>query len=213
LPDAVDGIDMGALEWFFDSPELDQWVRESGLLWLSGGPASGKTTVSFCLWDKLKQNETFATKEDIAVFFFSNLEHTKNQVAQILTAIIYQLLHSNRERLEFVIQNYPVGSLAFQTSLVSPSPSLLDYLWKILFVSITAVPTCPTTLIIDGFDELRTEVERRAFCNNLLRLQTEIATKGTRGFKTFITARPYNDIKKALTGVLTIERDKERQRE
>jgi hypothetical protein len=211
---AADELDMRGIEWFSESPEFNQWNHESGLLWLSGGPGSGKTTLSFYLWDSLKRNHKFATNEDIAVFFMKNRSAPiENQVAEILSAIVYQLLQSNQERLELVIQKCPVPKLARQPTPASPTPSLLDELWDILFISIMAIPTCPTTLIIDGLDQLGNEVARQTFCNNLLRLQIEIATKGIRGFKIFITARPYNDIKKALAGVLTVERDKERQRE
>lgn len=211
--EAANRIDIREFEWFFESPEFNQWGHESGMLWLSGIPGSGKTTLSFHLWDSLKRNQTFNTTEDIVAFFWSYRKApADNQAAQILSTIVNQLLHSNRKRLELVAQQCPVPKLSRQPTPVSPSQSFLDELWNILLVSVMVVPTCPVTIIIDGIDELRTEGTRQMFCKNLLLLHTELASKGIRGFKIFITARPYNDIKKVFTGVLNVERDKERQR-
>jgi Cdc6-like AAA superfamily ATPase len=214
---AADRIDSRDLDWFFESPEFNQWYsHDSEFLWLSGTPKSGKTLLSFCLWDRLKRNWTYTNTGDIVIFFCLPPSDSRatatDQTAQVLSTIVRQLLHSNQKRLELVVQQCPMPELLRQRISMSPSQLLLNELWKILSASVIAVPSHPVIIIIDGIDELRTEEARQIFLQNLLQLQSEVKSKGVRGFKIFITSKPFNDIRKTLTGVLNIEKDKERQR-
>ncbi|RYP49296.1 hypothetical protein DL768_004979 [Monosporascus sp. mg162] len=215
-PEAARHIDSRDLDWFFESPEFNQWnSRDFELLWLSGIPGSGKTTLSFYLWDHLKRNRTYTDTGDIVIFFCSTLfgirSTAESQIAQVLAKIISQLLHSDQKRLELVVQQCPMPELLRQRIPISPSQPFLNGLWKILSASVVAVPSRPVIIIIDGIEVLRSEEARQMFLQNLLQLKNEVKSKGVRGSKIFITSVPFHDIKKALTGVLNIEKDKERQ--
>ncbi|RYO97166.1 hypothetical protein DL765_011288 [Monosporascus sp. GIB2] len=213
-PEVAGRIDSQDLDWFFESPEFNQWnSHDSELLWLSGIPASGKTTLSFYLSDRLKRNRTYTNAGDIVISLCSPPSETRataeNQIAQVLGTIISQLLHSDRKRLELVVQQCPMPEQPRHPTPSSPPQPFLNELWKILSASVMAVPSRPVIIIIDGIDEVRTEEARQMFLQNLLQLNNEVKSKGVRGFKVFITSRPFDDIKKALNGVLNIEKDKE----
>lgn len=212
----ADHIDRQDHGWFWESPEFDQWHRgDSEFLWLSGKPKSGKTVVSFCLWDYLTRNHTSDTSEDIAIYFCApaHMRLTpERQITQILSMLVSQLLRSNEERLELVAKQCQLPVQPRQQASVSSSQSFLRNLWRILFTSVTALPRRPVIIIIDGIDTFLTERARQDFLKKLLELHTRVRTEHFSSFKILITSKPFDDINKELAGVPNIERGKEMQR-
>lgn len=212
----ADRLDSQDVAWFFESPEFSNWhCHDSQFLWLSGIPCSGKTLLSIGLWDRLRRNRTYNKREDIAIYFCPsvvNMNQTaESQIAQSLSTLILQLLRSDEERLELVVQQCPSSRLPDQHITFSPTQAVLDDLWKILSTSVVTLHTRQVILIIDGIDAIRTEMARQTLLRNLLQLRSEVLSTGFTGLKIFITSKPFEDIKQVLSAVPSIEKDKERQ--
>jgi hypothetical protein len=138
---------------------------------------------------------------------------TKSPIAHVLFTLIVQLLKADRERLETVAPKFPLHDLS--SPPISSSLHPLKHLWKFLFASIVAVPNRKSIIIIDALDEVpnnSTPEMRQNFLRNLLQLRADVSNTGV-DLKIFLTSRPYDDIKKELSSIPSIERDKERQGE
>lgn len=163
-------------------------------------------------------NRTYNSSEDVVIYCtVRRIASLKGmQVARLLSTLLSHLLPRNGERLELVADTCPLpdipdvqdGETPFQ-----PSQSLLNGLWKSFSALITTPPGCKVTMIIDAIDDIQLEEERQLFLRNLIQLRAEVMSRGVGSLKIFTTARPYNDIREALDGFLTINKDKERERE
>ncbi|KAI2621919.1 hypothetical protein GGS26DRAFT_255256 [Hypomontagnella submonticulosa] len=205
-------------DWFFESPEFEQWQSSgSAFLSLFGPPDSGKTFLSIHLQQRIVSNQTYNTNEDIAIYLslpVLDVEETPEiQTMRLLGTLISQLLRKDNGRLKLVFQRCPLPELSnfkdFPNLPLEQQP-LLNKLWETLSTSVTAVPSRQIILIIDGIDSLKTEQSRQIFLRNLIHLHRE-ASSIVAGFKILITSRPLDDIKKELVGLPSIDKDKERQ--
>lgn len=204
--------------WFFESPEFNQWTHNaSEILWLTGKPGDGKTVLAYCLRDHLSQGCTFNDPTDIAFSTCKSwsdnaAETALSSVARVLCTLVVQLLRINPERNKLVTRQYQQlleRPSSPRASLVSEAQ--LSASWKVLSACITLLPSQQTILIIDGVDGIEDEGTRRSFLRNLLSMHREVLARGVIDCKFFVTSRPYHDITEELRKFPNIERDKERQ--
>lgn len=202
--------------WFFESPEFNHWVEKfSEILWLSGKPGDGKTTLAFCIWDQLRQDRTYNTQRDIAFSICGLLQGGDTglcQIARILSTLIVQLTRGSSKRRELVTGQHRLLQSLSPPSSSSVSEPQIDDLWRLLSALIMALPSHQLIIIIDAVDEIRGEAARQKFLKNLLQLHKQVLAEG-RGidFKILVTSRSYDDITKELKALPSIERDTERQ--
>lgn len=101
----------GTFEWLFDNPDIGftNWLRQgSGIFWISGKPASGKSTLlKFAVsnpntYDLLRQNNP-RNRWITGDFFFTNRGKCEQKTVRgLLQRILYQLLSQCKELAPFV---------------------------------------------------------------------------------------------------------------
>ncbi|KAI9801835.1 MAG: hypothetical protein M1825_003208 [Sarcosagium campestre] len=107
LPDSQERFDQvedacdGTFEWLFEKPELGfvKWLRSGkGIFWISGKPASGKSTLlkyavsNSKTYEDLRQNNP-KNRWVCGNFFFTNRgKQTQKSIDGLLQRILYQLL-------------------------------------------------------------------------------------------------------------------------
>lgn len=101
----------GTFEWLFTKPEIGfaDWLQHgNGIFWISGKPASGKSTLlKYAVtnprtYDLLRQNNT-RNRWITADFFFSNRGKTKQKAIDgLLQRILFQLLSQSKELVHAV---------------------------------------------------------------------------------------------------------------
>jgi ankyrin repeat protein len=77
----------GTCDWVLEDPQYTSWVAHGGLLWIKGGPGTGKSTIMASLLDHVTANS------HIASFFFhrrgSDLQHMS---IGFLRSLLHQIL-------------------------------------------------------------------------------------------------------------------------
>jgi hypothetical protein len=85
-------------EWIEADPSYESWrsSTESQLLWVSGGPGKGKTTLSIFVAEKLEREVQCSARTLFLQYFCDNQNQKRNTVMAVLRGLIYQLLKAQK---------------------------------------------------------------------------------------------------------------------
>ncbi|KAI5888570.1 uncharacterized protein SCHCODRAFT_02587820 [Schizophyllum commune H4-8] len=174
----------GTCKWIFTHDTYRQWsTRESGMLWLSGIPGSGKSVMASSLIDALRQKRYPAL-----VYHYCDFgDPSSTSVVSILRSLFVQLLR-NAPPAWFDELN----SIANQVKSGEPPSSILEVYGYVQ----RAVPLYPEQLfIIDALDECQEPAE-------LIRFLVRLSELG--GVHVFVTSRNERAIYELLQDTPTI---------
>ena len=126
-----------------------EWVdvekHGSGILWLTGLPAVGKSVLSSFIVDYLQKGLSI---QNCHYFFFKSDHQAKRTISQMLRSIALQAAGSNGTFRERLIDLFDTGILSFRRQKVNT-------VWEIVFEGILLRQNFsgPVYWIIDGLDE------------------------------------------------------------
>lgn len=132
----------GTCEWIRSSKRFTSWLNgDSGLIWIIGGPAKGKTMLSIYLTQLLEHS----TK---AIYFFCSRKHpTRRTATAILRTLLWQILMLQPELTQLVSAH---SDTLERTDADLPAP---ESLWE-LFQTVIQSPVFEGIhCLIDGLDE------------------------------------------------------------
>lgn len=130
----------GTCAWIFRTAEFQAFhtgASTSNLLWIHGGPGTGKTFLSASIVEFLKQRSSLP----VAYFFCKNEDVDKKNAVSILRSWIYQLASQRIEALD-VIESFNRGA----------GVATEGNLWDLFPTIVHRLRCC--YLVVDGIDEL-----------------------------------------------------------
>ena len=135
----------GTCEWILSNQVLSAWFQQSkvsGVLWLYGLPASGKSTMSAYLINHLKQMRGFCQ-----FFFFRFGDQTKRSINALLRSLAFQIAEQ--------IPAFRLALLSMSNNGVRLEKTDARTIWQKLFVSVLFKLdfTKPLYWILDAIDE------------------------------------------------------------
>lgn len=179
--DSLLGMLDGSCEWLFSRPEYLSWSQftrtdeSSSLLWITGIPGAGKTTLAACAIQRLLH-------EHIVAYFYcdTNRADTREVVA-VLRTWSWQLLLQSDDGLEDVEKIYNTGA--------EPNRVNMEDCLGILLRKASA----RRILVLDGLDECDTG-ERAKICQSLALISSHA--------KILVFSRELNDLSIGLSKAL-----------
>lgn len=144
-----DHIMKGSCHWILRYSTFVNWkdVSKEGarLLWLTGLPAVGKSTLSSFIIDHLKKDSPGGY---CAFYFFKSEYQTKRKVSYMLSSIAFQMALSCKPFREALLQLYDTGRLSLDHRRSNG-------IWEVVYERIFLRQEFDTPLfwIIDGLDE------------------------------------------------------------
>lgn len=179
--------------WIFGTPAFSDWQipplvtgeTQPNVLWIHGGPGTGKTFLSASIVQFMKQR----APHPVAYFFCRHDDAVKNNLLSILRSWIVQLASQSLDALEVIKNSKAENEDATQSRL-----------WKIFLGILGSIPCC--YLIVDGFDECLdydpTARARRTGVMELFLKQLLKSTRPTRA-KLLLISRDQPAIRSGLT--------------
>lgn len=124
------------------------WLSSrSQLLWLSGGPGKGKTTLAIYLAEKLEEHSQNCL---VLEYYCSSQDEKRNTHFAVIRGLIYQLLRRFPDLFRHVLPSFEIQSNSLFTSS-------FEAIWNI-FVAMINDPILPAVYcILDGLDEISDE--------------------------------------------------------
>lgn len=219
LSNVKGNITEGTCSWILSTIEYTQWRQQGfgskNLLWICGGPGSGKTMLSIFLSKHLEDTaktydtaQSLLTQEQLVLYFTCNgSDIAKSSETGILRGLLFQAIRQRPWLLGHVQQIYEI-----QRNKLLQGWSF-DALWTGLRASIidqsdngfagsemkdsTSHQNTMVYLIIDGLDECEPTAIRRLL-RRLSRLGDDKEIGGR--VKVMITSREKPDLRDAFTG-------------
>ncbi|QVM10198.1 hypothetical protein D8B26_004859 [Coccidioides posadasii str. Silveira] len=143
----------GSCQWFHNRDSFNRWLDNSpgtstNILWLTGMPGAGKSTLSAMTIGLLHERYF---KENCQFYFFIGSQPTKRRVAYCLRSIAFQLARSNREFAARLLRLYRETSLTIENQK-------FQAIWDTIFEGIIFKMNFAHTLywVIDAIDEAET---------------------------------------------------------
>ncbi|KAI9855289.1 MAG: hypothetical protein M1824_006216 [Vezdaea acicularis] len=171
----------GTCEWLLDREEYVAWLNDENIsvLWLLGGPGTGKTMLSSFLVDKLEERLQRTPKTILVYFFCDNKDANRNRDTAILRGLMLQILRQLPSLFKHIQEDYELQPLAMFENF--------DTLWRIFLNMLKDSGRSTIYILLDALDEC--EPQSRS---NLVRAMSKLSTlsriKGQ--FKLLITSRP-----------------------
>ncbi|KAI1091825.1 WD40-repeat-containing domain protein [Rostrohypoxylon terebratum] len=171
----------GSCQWFSEAGPFTSWKagKSSGILWLTGRPASGKSVLSSHIIKELKSSGVFCN-----YFFFKQREASKSTLSDCLRSLAFQMAIQDSQATEKLLQLRHEGVTWDMTDELS--------VWRRLFINgIFKISSISEHFwIIDGVDE----------CGNFNSLFTKkILATLPRGLRFFATSRHLEAIGRGLS--------------
>jgi ankyrin repeat protein len=140
----------GTCEWITENETYVSWLSSrSQLLWLSGGPGKGKTTLSIYLAEKFEEH----AQSCLVLEYYCSSPEGRNTTLAVIRGLIYQLLRRFPDLFRHVLPSFEIQSASLFNSF--------EAIWGI-FVAMIRDPTLPTIYcILDGLDEISDEASLR----------------------------------------------------
>ena len=181
----------GTCEWLMAHPDFLWWQAGDSptLLWLSGGPGRGKSTLLAHVIDVQKQKQkSDSTKHNGAATIFSFCDSERNKTSSTVLAVaVHQLLETFPHLQEWVFyhdqtHSWVQASPVYAQSIKRPTVKL----WQLLTSFIEKTGLGMIFLIVDALDELDPESQRE-----LIRLFSHPTSK----IKILVSSRPIETIR------------------
>ena len=135
----------GTCEWIKRNALYDSWLRSySQLLWLSGGPGTGKTMLSVFLAEEFERTANDSQNTLFLQYFCDNKDEKRNTGVAIVRGLIWQLL---QKRSQLFVHILPSFKDRDKTQLITS----FETLWRILENMLRDLGN--TYCILDGLDE------------------------------------------------------------
>ncbi|CAI6334704.1 unnamed protein product [Periconia digitata] len=138
----------GTFEWIADNDDFQAWQSgDSGsrLLWISGGPATGKTTLAIYLTEELQRCTVFGYD---LVFFFNESGHGgSGSAVDVLRSLVHQMITLRPDLVKHALP-YFEDSETTRKSLAS-----LETLWVIFQDLVQDADLGNVLCVVDGLDQ------------------------------------------------------------
>lgn len=177
----------GTCEWIFGHQVYQLWLTSpASMLWVTGGPGKGKTTLATSVYEELRRS-TKIYDTVVIHYFFSKDDTAHNTPTTVLKTLLRQLLERESALYRHIIPHFRVMR---QYSFNEYS---FDLLWLIL-IDMVDDPILPhVQCIIDGIDECD-EGTVRLLLTKFLSLLPEPDEKGEvsgNGIQIILTSRVF----------------------
>ncbi|KAI1171350.1 hypothetical protein F4777DRAFT_565724 [Nemania sp. FL0916] len=190
-----------SLEWFLESSEYRAWAsRVSTKLWLRGEPGDGKTVLITYILQDLSLDVQHGREYDFAAVFCSS----EDSESIIIASLASQLLQKNNVRAHAAQMEFPITKF----ERCNDRDVFKQLLWGLLRLLAISEDNYAPLLVIDGLDKLSLST-RRSFLGGLNRIEEQ--DKKDAYMRVLISSQTQEDIKRALTHYLSIDREKERR--
>ncbi|KAL2812481.1 hypothetical protein BJX63DRAFT_242411 [Aspergillus granulosus] len=173
----------GTCQWLASSTHYQSWLeaKEPRLLWISGGPGSGKTMLAIYLTQELER--LAASKNAAALFFFCDTQdERRNTTAALLRGLLHQLLEQHSGLMEHIQKYFDAKSRAEYTVM------RLAALWDVFKTALHHSRLDEVWCVIDALDECDEESLKLLLENFKIEL-AELAASHTR-LKLVLLSRP-----------------------
>jgi ankyrin repeat protein len=173
----------GTCEWITENETYVSWLSSrSQLLWLSGGPGKGKTTLSIYLAEKFEEH----TQSCLVLEYYCSGQEGRNTTLAVIRGLIYQLLRRFPDLFRHVLPSFEIQSTSLFNSF--------EAIWG-MFVAMIRDPTLPTIYcILDGLDEISDEASLRLLLTKFGTLFTTRSRSISGGsFKLVAVSREFPD--------------------
>lgn len=183
LPSRVEGT----CQWILSNTQYRDWnlQQQTCLLWISGYPGSGKTTLSAYLMEFLGSGERSpASRTTLCYFFCDEKIDTQRDAMAILRSLIHQLLLRRKKLVKYVKRAYDFHGPQLEQNL--------DELWRIFIAIASDERVGPVSVVVDAMDECE-EKTRDRFLRNMIKLVGKPDSPGARApcIKFLVTSRPF----------------------
>lgn len=182
LPTRVEGT----CQWVLSHPQYLAWDSEKkpSLLWISGHPGTGKTTLSAYLLEYLTANKLPNRRHTVCAFFCDEKIGSQRDGKAILRSLIHQILTRRHELIKHVKAAYEVQG-----------PHLMDNfgeLWRIFIAIATDNRSGSMSIIIDAIDECEESTGANLLWKIAAVIQESQSISGleSHGIKFVLTSRP-----------------------
>jgi ankyrin repeat protein/nucleoside-triphosphatase THEP1 len=168
----------GTLSWVQSKSEYVRWKESdvSGLLWVTGHPGCGKTTLALFVTHALADH---TRPHDIVCRFFCNENEPSHDASALLRALIYQIISRRRRLLKVVRKASDRGGMQTLRQF--------DALWDIFVKIACDNRVASISIIIDGIEGY----DRKTQTKLIRRISELIRSGAARQVKFFITSRPH----------------------
>ncbi|KAM0487199.1 hypothetical protein ACHAPX_000469 [Trichoderma viride] len=163
----------GTCNWILEVQQFQEWLDfdEKRLLWLSGIPGTGKTTMMRFLVEnlrrRLQKHQQSTTKESQVSFFFcDSKDWLRNTQGQLVSSLLYQTMSPSNYLFRYLDE----AEIEYYVSNIKQYPGNsaedgLDFLWSSLRTILQRNTDSNYWIFLDAIDELepqsRTELLRQ----------------------------------------------------
>ncbi|KAF2489696.1 hypothetical protein BU16DRAFT_495019, partial [Lophium mytilinum] len=184
----------GTCQWVLRHGNFRNWKDDSssGLLWLSADPGCGKSVLSKSFVDEdFKSTDNRTT----CYFFFKDDNDVQKAIAIALSALLHQLFSQHPTLLKHAMSEYADNGDKLTKSFHT--------LWNILMKAAADPRAGEIVCVLDALDECA-EAGRYQFINALDIFYQQANSQKTRTqLKFFVTSRPYLDIERRFTELVS----------
>ncbi|KAK4144471.1 uncharacterized protein C8A04DRAFT_36713 [Dichotomopilus funicola] len=179
----------GTCGWVLKTPKISLWLqkrRENAMLWLQGGPGTGKSVLSTQLINYMKVAKMLVIHHFCTYSYPSSISYE-----QILRSFLLQLVRGDDDLVAHVYNECVLEKK-------SPTVSTLEHLLQVLLGSLSSGP-CQAEhiwILLDGLDECDTDKQAR-----MLSLLNQVVSKSSSESticKVLVSSRPTRSLAKRL---------------
>ncbi|KAI9799667.1 MAG: hypothetical protein M1825_004402 [Sarcosagium campestre] len=177
----------GTCTWILDTPQYRRWLSHvhTCLLWISGHPGTGKTTLSAYLSEVMGAGEPGTGLGSTVCFFFCDEKiETQRDGNAILRSLIFQLLLYRPKLIRHIKETFTLRGTQLKHDFFA--------LWRIFLALASDERVGSVRIIIDAIDECE-EVTRQRLLERIADLMgdaSSVATKHSSCLQFLITSRP-----------------------
>lgn len=183
-------------QWLLENAEFTKFsatdASEDQLLWIYAKPGAGKTVLASYLIEYYRKRATTHMSNTVLYFFCKNLDEDKNSDIAIIRSLLYQLLQSIENRVDYRALSDDLGTAIDE----SGKQRAMDFvtMWQLFTAHISKLPQ--PVIILDALDECRGP---KTLVQNLTNLSK------SNGIKVILTSRKEFYLSKMLANELCLE--------
>ncbi|KAK7997595.1 hypothetical protein PG989_005635 [Apiospora arundinis] len=176
----------GTFQWILSHPLFDSWqvATRSAVLWLTGHPGCGKTTLSSFLMDYLRQTQTDSEQPNVYTYFCDDKINKQKDGKAVLLGLIFQLLSAHRSLVRYAKKAFELQGAGLAHSFAA--------LWNVFQRIVSDPKSGSVFIIIDALDECEATTRHEL----LMSIHDMIQSPGSafengRSIKFILSSRPY----------------------
>ncbi|KAI9857989.1 MAG: hypothetical protein M1813_007959 [Trichoglossum hirsutum] len=134
--------------WITENQTYKTWMdlqTKSELIWITGGPGTGKTMLSIFLTEELEKMRS--TGAILLYYFCENRDGKRNNAVNVLRGLVYSLIRQRPNLIKCLLPDFEVQEEALF------GPNSIEALWRIIENMVKDPETGPVYCVIDGLDE------------------------------------------------------------